>query len=102
VSEPWITKGHDHEVFPLPPPFLENPSRRHEGQEANQKGIGHHGGDEAVSVVDEHETAVQAEIWLRIGGRTVGTEWTAEAGRVFGGDRDSGSGRCDDGGSCVG
>ena len=67
-------------------------------RKANQEGTGHRGGEEAVPVVDEPETAIQAEGGLRIGGRAADPQRIAEAGRVLGGG--DGGGHCVDGGRC--
>ncbi len=62
----------NHETLSLLSPFAENPAW-------------HHQGDEAHSVLDEHETAIQAEDRLPIGGRAADLKWAPAPRRVPGG-----------------
>jgi hypothetical protein len=47
-----------HEVLPLPPPLLENHSRHHESQEADQEGTWDHRCTQAASLVVKSEAEV--------------------------------------------
>jgi len=79
-------------IFRYRRPLAENHAWRDQSKEADQEGTRNHRRLETIPVVDEYQTAGEAESRLRVGGGAVGSEWTAEAGRVFGRDWDGGGG----------
>ena len=68
-----------NEVLPLPPPLLENPPRRYQGQEADQERPRDYGTAQAVPLVAEPKAANQERDRIRIGGRAACSGRIAEA-----------------------